>query len=213
MFSTRVNIPTSSFSAPAIYGADSTTGFWLDGAGEANIAVSGVNSYRFLPNGLRGPDGSASLAAFAFTSDATLGLYKAAANQLGVTIGGANRATFTTSGLSIVAGLTVGTGITAANISASGAVNGTSGVSAGSASTAIKWKVFTGTLTSGSSSSLFTPGGSIVGATGYDATNGTPISPSGATALAWTVTGDGTHARIVNNLGFTVDYTVTLFYT
>jgi len=87
------------------FGTDTNTGIYRFGTDDIGFAGGGVpllsltGSRLASTHPLRGPNATAALPTFAFTSDADTGIYRTASNQLGISTGGGLRATFNSTGI------------------------------------------------------------------------------------------------------------------
>lgn len=175
---------------------DTDTGFYWSQADNIGVAANGLIAAQLGSSGIYGLGGSGGGPSFSFMNDPDTGIYREGNNSLGFSAGGA-RGTITSSGLSITDGIASGGG------------------------GYLKWTVYSGTLASGTSTTL-TPGGTIVGATGWSSYNGGAVwglmSDDGTNGAAMKCsfapfTGTSTEVDIRNgDTDSSNDYKVTVFY-
>lgn len=141
--SPHLSVPDGSVGNPSIqFNTDPDTGFYKTDLGYVSLAANGVLSAQIGTAGLYLPLGSDTTPSFSFMSDPNTGFYQAGADHIGAATGGTCTTVFNSTGLSTDAG-----------------------------STFIKWKVYTGSLAAGASTTL-TPGGTVRGAIGWSSNNG-----------------------------------------
>jgi hypothetical protein len=137
--------PPGALSTPSYtFAGDLNTGIYSPGADTLTL-VTGGTAIAALGTAFRVLSGSASIPGLGFITDTNTGLYNSGADELSLVTGGSVRSLVTSSGLT-----------------------------SGSTSTAdaVKWKVFTGTLTAGDTITLSNPGTALLGLFGVTTLNG-----------------------------------------
>jgi hypothetical protein len=128
---------------------DTGTGVYRVSANTLGLSSNGTAVVSINTAGAYNVGGSSASPSWTFTSDSDTGMYNSGVNQIGFAAGGSLRAAIGTSGVSVPAGF--------------GIESGGGGY--------IKWYVFTGTLSSGASTTLDLSGSTILGATGFTQVN------------------------------------------
>lgn len=191
---TGLEVLNGSASNPSIMGSSITSGIYFNGATEVGISLSGIQQVRFLSNQVRGPDGSAGTPGISFINDPDTGIYRATGNELDFAVGGVQAGKITSAGLAMF-----------------------DGISAGATVSSLKWASFSGSLTSGSNTSLIISG-TVVGATGFCTTAGArvPINPlnydSVQLGLQWQSASAGDRVALTNSAISTLGYRVVVYY-
>lgn len=98
LFSSQAVFPAGTVSAPGIsVSGDTNTGIYFSAADVVDITAGGVNRMSIAAAAItttvvaQGPDGSASLPAFAFSGDVNTGIYRSTTDTLNITTGGTSR--------------------------------------------------------------------------------------------------------------------------
>lgn len=103
-----VTVPAGSVSAPTLnFAGATTTGLWLNNAGNGTIGFATLGTSRFLiSNGtvtntvpLLSADGTVSAPSYSFTNNTNLGIYREAANTMSFTAGGVKQMSISTTGV------------------------------------------------------------------------------------------------------------------
>ncbi len=190
--------------APAYaFNNSATTGWYLPTGGVMNYSSEGVLASQLTANQVRVvATGSTTSPGFSFTSDTNSGLYSRGADSVAIATGGIDRIIWDSAGETVVGGVdTDGGGY-------------------------VKWKKFSGTLTSTANATLTNPGTVLLGAMGTSTLDGGATFAPMVTQLG--LTGQGASASIViradtassgpdmaiSNLDTTSsnNYTVTMYY-
>jgi hypothetical protein len=198
--------PTYSFEA------DTDTGMYQVALDVLGFTAGGTK--RFEVNGnqfLSASSGTAANPNYSWDGDTDTGMYRVGANQIGFATNGTSRMTISAAAVD-----------TPLSFTATGAVRGGTGVSAGSTADLIKWEVFTGTLASSATTTLIVSG-SIVGCVGFSEFNGTSdwvnmegdatSSTSNSVRFNGGTSGKTDRVQITNrDTNSSNDYRVTVFY-
>lgn len=153
--------PVGSAGAPSYtFTGDTNTGFYHANADRVDVAIGGALNFSWEATGntsqvpIWSSVGSAGAPSFAFGVDTDTGLYRVGANNPAISAGGTQVQRWDGGGTDITGVATISDSL---NIASGGA---------------FKVKIYTGSLAASTTSSAFTPGGTILGAFGYTSNSG-----------------------------------------